>query len=88
MEEIVEKRLGDEATSIYEHFGCFMRSCIFSILSVGTIPTHIAFIMDGNRRFAKKMNFLEGAASHRYMPSTPFFYLSHILLIFIYFNLS
>lgn len=84
MEEIVEKRLGDEATSIYEHFGCFMRSCIFSILSVGTIPTHIAFIMDGNRRFAKKMNFLEGAAGHRYMSSPPFSYLSHSINFYIF----
>lgn len=39
---------------------CFLRKCLFSILSVGPIPTHIALIMDGNRRFAKKRNLLEG----------------------------
>ncbi|OWM68315.1 hypothetical protein CDL15_Pgr004797 [Punica granatum] len=33
---------------------------MFSILSVGPIPEHIAFIMDGNRRFAKKQHLLEG----------------------------
>ncbi|KAI5673722.1 hypothetical protein M9H77_14086 [Catharanthus roseus] len=61
----MEKRLGDQATRIYEHFGSFLRRCIFSVLSVGPIPVHIAFIMDGNRRYAKKWNSLEGAG-HRF----------------------
>lgn len=30
------------------------------VLSVGPIPNHIAFIMDGNRRYAKKQNLVEG----------------------------
>lgn len=33
---------------------------MFSILSVGPVPNHIAFIMDGNRRYAKKRNLAEG----------------------------
>ncbi|KAF3339207.1 dehydrodolichyl diphosphate synthase 6-like protein [Carex littledalei] len=31
-----------------------MRKCLFSILSMGPVPAHIAFIMDGNRRYAKR----------------------------------
>ncbi|KAF3440870.1 hypothetical protein FNV43_RR19156 [Rhamnella rubrinervis] len=38
----------------------FMRKCLFNVLSVGPIPNHIAFIMDGNRRYAKKQNLAEG----------------------------
>ncbi|KAM7261152.1 hypothetical protein ACFE04_026627 [Oxalis oulophora] len=38
----------------------FCRTCIFRLLSVGPIPTHLAFIMDGNRRFAKKHHLQEG----------------------------
>ncbi|RDY07354.1 Dehydrodolichyl diphosphate synthase 6, partial [Mucuna pruriens] len=34
--------------------------CIFAVLSVGPVPNHIAFIMDGNRRYAKKRNMEEG----------------------------
>lgn len=34
------------------------------VLSRGPIPSHIAFIMDGNRRFSKKNKLMEGAG-HR-----------------------
>lgn len=37
------------------------RKCVFQILSVGPLPNHIAFIMDGNRRYAKKQNLAEGS---------------------------
>ena len=39
----------------------FLRKCIFSVLSVGPNPSHIAFIMDGNRRYGKQRNLKEGA---------------------------
>lgn len=38
-----------------------MRRLLFNFMSLGPIPQHIAFIMDGNRRFAKKWNLEEGA---------------------------
>lgn len=39
----------------------FLRICLFKVISTGPIPDHIAFIMDGNRRYAKKHNFAEGS---------------------------
>lgn len=39
----------------------FIRKWMFRVLSVGPIPDHIAFILDGNRRYAKKWNLEEGA---------------------------
>ncbi|KAL6222181.1 hypothetical protein ACLB2K_005573 [Fragaria x ananassa] len=44
----------------YEGLASFMRKCLFSVLSVGPIPAHIAFIMDGNRRYAKRWNLAVG----------------------------
>ncbi|KAI3500373.1 hypothetical protein L1887_36194 [Cichorium endivia] len=46
---------------IYEGLGTLARKCIFSILSVSIIPNHIAFIMDGNRRYSKQHNLIQGA---------------------------
>lgn len=43
---------------------CVVRKCLFWILSVGPIPCHIAFIMDGNRRFANKRGIKTGSAYH------------------------
>ncbi|WCJ33240.1 Dehydrodolichyl diphosphate synthase CPT3 [Euphorbia peplus] len=59
----MELRIGP--TSILFGFlvSCFRR-CLFSIVSKGPIPSHVAFIMDGNRRFARKEN-LETGIGHR-----------------------
>ncbi|KAI3462315.1 hypothetical protein Pfo_018995 [Paulownia fortunei] len=38
----------------------YMRRCLFRVLSVGPVPNHLAFILDGNRRYAKKWNLGEG----------------------------
>ncbi|GMH25769.1 hypothetical protein Nepgr_027612 [Nepenthes gracilis] len=54
----------ERSSSIISSLGNAVRKCIFSILSVGPIPNHIAFIMDGNRRYAKKHNLMEGTG-HR-----------------------
>ncbi|XP_062102759.1 dehydrodolichyl diphosphate synthase 6-like [Humulus lupulus] len=34
----------------------FVVKCLFRLISVGPVPEHIAFVMDGNRRHAKKLN--------------------------------
>ncbi|XP_057966303.1 dehydrodolichyl diphosphate synthase CPT3-like [Malania oleifera] len=52
---------GGRASGMFSNVRNFLRRCLFSILSVGPIPNHIAFIMDGNRRYATKMNLVEGA---------------------------
>jgi len=51
----------DNENSLISRVGNFARKCLFDILSAGPIPNHIAFIMDGNRRYAKKNNLEEGA---------------------------
>ncbi|XVF16022.1 hypothetical protein REPUB_Repub09cG0205900 [Reevesia pubescens] len=45
---------------LFGDIASFLRRCLFRVLSVGPIPTHLAFIMDGNRRYAKKKNLEEG----------------------------
>ncbi|XP_022971913.1 dehydrodolichyl diphosphate synthase 6 [Cucurbita maxima] len=50
---------------IIERVTSFFRRCAFNVLSMGSIPIHVAFIMDGNRRFAKKKKLAEGAG-HRF----------------------
>ncbi|TMW94572.1 hypothetical protein EJD97_010067 [Solanum chilense] len=56
MEGVNGKKVGH----LCENISSFVRQCIFSILSMGPVPSHIAFIMDGNRRYSKKQNLLDG----------------------------
>ncbi|MCD7448711.1 hypothetical protein HAX54_045650 [Datura stramonium] len=42
----------------------YMSKFLFRILCVGPMPNHIAFILDGNRRYAKQQNMAEGSG-HR-----------------------
>ncbi|CAN6190698.1 unnamed protein product [Urochloa humidicola] len=42
----------------------FLRKCLIAVLSYGPMPKHIAFIMDGNRRYAKFRSIQQGAG-HR-----------------------
>lgn len=55
MEGVNSKKVGH----LFENISSFVRQCIFSILNVGPVPSHIAFIMDGNRRYSKKQNLLD-----------------------------
>ncbi|KAH6820765.1 Undecaprenyl pyrophosphate synthetase family protein [Perilla frutescens var. hirtella] len=48
---------------VVELFGSsvsYMRRWLFRVLSVGPLPSHLAFILDGNRRYARKWNLGEG----------------------------
>ncbi|KAL6566507.1 Dehydrodolichyl diphosphate synthase cpt3 [Orobanche gracilis] len=60
----MEKQCSDRVNRLVECLCSFVRRFIYSVLSIGPIPEHIAFIMDGNRRFAKKKNVEQGAG-HR-----------------------
>ncbi|KAI3734322.1 hypothetical protein L6452_13788 [Arctium lappa] len=53
-----------QKTQIFENLASFARKFIFGILSMAAIPNHIAFIMDGNRRYSKQHNLINGAG-HR-----------------------
>ncbi|KAG0477359.1 hypothetical protein HPP92_014200 [Vanilla planifolia] len=50
-------------TTIFESFYCILRRLLFSILAFGPMPNHIAFIMDGNRRYANRR--MEQGTGHR-----------------------
>ncbi|KAK3014698.1 hypothetical protein RJ639_009628 [Escallonia herrerae] len=60
----MDKGSSSHETQRFGSFGSFLRRCIISILSTAPIPNHIAFIMDGNRRYCKRKNLMEGAG-HR-----------------------
>lgn len=42
-----------------------MRRCLFRVLSAGPLPDHIGLILDGNRRYARKMELGEEIMGHR-----------------------
>lgn len=56
----VEKYSGNGLNRLFGDLASFLRRCLFRVLSVGPLPTHLAFIMDGNRRYAKKHNLEQG----------------------------
>nr|VDC95684.1 unnamed protein product [Brassica rapa] len=49
---------------ILEQIHGVSRRCLFWVISMGPLPTHLAFIMDGNRRYAKKQG-LEDGSGHK-----------------------
>ncbi|XP_044506868.1 dehydrodolichyl diphosphate synthase 6 [Mangifera indica] len=55
----METQTGADRNQLFKRFSIFLRKCMFKVLSVGAIPDHIAFILDGNRRYAKKHNLIE-----------------------------
>lgn len=60
----MEKHSGSRVNELFSSLGSFMRRCLFRVLSMGPIPNHFAFIMDGNRRYAKKKK-MEEKSGHR-----------------------
>ncbi|KAG8093864.1 hypothetical protein GUJ93_ZPchr0012g20951 [Zizania palustris] len=52
------------ATGVLASLQNFIRKCIIAVISYGPMPKHIAFIMDGNRRYAKFRSIKEGSG-HR-----------------------
>ncbi|KAL8517690.1 hypothetical protein ACS0TY_015790 [Phlomoides rotata] len=60
----MEKQSSNRTSQLIVGLGSFLRRVIYSVLSVGPLPRHVAFIMDGNRRYAKKQD-LQGGVGHR-----------------------
>ncbi|CAN0865234.1 Dehydrodolichyl diphosphate synthase 6 [Linum grandiflorum] len=54
------EQANDRESGLVGRLGGFMRTYLFKVLRIGPIPTHLSFIMDGNRRYAKKKNLGEG----------------------------
>ncbi|CAL5371386.1 hypothetical protein CsSME_00006044 [Camellia sinensis var. sinensis] len=57
----MEGGTNSNSSRFFQRLWMYIRKFLFSILCVGPIPDHIAFIMDGNRRYAKKQKLEEGS---------------------------
>ncbi|KAK1410523.1 hypothetical protein QVD17_37060 [Tagetes erecta] len=55
-----EERSENMMSKLLVRLNSTARHLLFRVVSTGPIPQHIAFILDGNRRFAKKWNLTEG----------------------------
>ena len=55
------EKVSGKTSQVFGGLVTFLRKCLFKVISVGPIPHHIAFIMDGNRRYAKKHHSHLGA---------------------------
>ncbi|KAL1566662.1 ditrans,polycis-polyprenyl diphosphate synthase [Salvia divinorum] len=63
LERVREAVEGKSNSIVMRLFGSsvsYIRGCLFRVLSVGPVPSHLAFILDGNRRYARKWNLGEG----------------------------
>jgi len=53
------------AQSAYSYLSTSLEDFIITILKHGAIPRHVAFIMDGNRRYARKLGVQTGVGHYR-----------------------
>lgn len=44
----------------------FVQRCAIRVLTTGPVPRHLAFIMDGNRRFASKHKLTNVVTGHEH----------------------
>lgn len=50
--------------TVYKWWISWLEHILFNICRIGPLPQHVAFIMDGNRRFAKKMKLGDKYQGH------------------------